>query len=360
MARPRVRELGIVIGELPTGPYNTITDVTGVQVGHATLIEGEGPLVPGHGPVRTGVTIILPHGGNLFREKVPAAVHTLNGYGKPLGFEQVRELGEIEAPIALTNTLNVGLVADALVQHAIRENPDIGIRTTSVNVIVAECNDGYLNDMQGRHVRVEHVFSALADAQAGPVAEGGVGGGTGMTCFGWKGGIGSASRVIPGDVGGFTLGVLVQSNYGRPRDLVVAGDPVGKRLVPPRAAAASRDRGSVVVVLATDAPLDARQLRRVAVRAGAGLARTGSHIGHASGDFVIAFSTAHRMAHAAGAATTTRPALADEPAAMAALFPAVVEAVEEAVLNSLCVAETMEGRDGHVSPAFPIEQVRAG
>ena len=354
MARPRARELGIIIGELPTGTYNAITDVAGVRVGHTTLISGEGALVPGHGPVRTGVTVILPHGDSLFREKVPGAVHTINGYGKPLGFEQVRELGEIESPIALTNALNVGLVADALVQHAVCLSPEIGIRTTSVNVVVAECNDGYLNDLQGRHVRAEHVFAALASAAGGPVAEGGVGGGTGMTCFGWKGGIGTASRVVPADAGGFAVGALVQSNFGWPRDLILAGDPVGRRLRPPPVA---QDKGSIVTVLATDAPLDARQLGRLAVRAGAGLARVGGHFGHGSGDFVIAFSTAQRIPHAPGALTAARTVVADEGAVMAWLFPAAVEAVEEAVVNALCVAETMAGRDGHVSHALPVAEV---
>ncbi len=356
MGRPRARDVGIVVGELPPGPYNAITDVTGVLVGHTTLIDGEGALVPGTGPVRTGVTVILPHGDNLFREKVPGAVLTINGFGKPFGFEQVRELGTLEAPIALTNSLNVGLVADALVQHAIRQSPEIGIRTSSVNVLVAECNDGYLNDLQGRHVRAEHVFAALAGASDGLVAEGGVGGGTGMTCFGWKGGIGTASRVVSPEVGGYTIGALVQSNFGRPRDLIVAGHPVGRELQPPHAGAAPHDRGSAVVVLATDAPLDARQLHRLCVRAGPGLARTGSHIGPGSGDFVIAFATEPRIPYAFGELTTTRTVVADEQALMTALFPAVVEAVEEAVVNSLFVAETMTGRDGHVSPGLPVEK----
>jgi len=190
----RAREAGLIIGELPTGPHNAITDVAGVRVGHATLVAGEGVLRPGVGPVRTGVTVILPHDGNVFRSKVCAAVHTINGFGKVLGFEQVRELGVLESPIALTNTLNVGLVADALVQTSIRQNPSIGITTGSVNVVVGETNDGYLNDLQGRHVHAEHVFNAIDSASAGPVVEGAVGAGTGTICFGWKGGVGSPSR----------------------------------------------------------------------------------------------------------------------------------------------------------------------
>ena len=324
--RMRAREAGLIIGELPTGPRNAITDVAGMRVGHTTLISGEGKLQPGLGPVRTGVTVILPHEGNIFRSKVCAAVHTINGFGKVLGFEQVRELGVLESPIALTNTLNVGLVADALVQCAIRQNPDIGITTSSVNVVVGETNDGYLNDLQGRHVRAEHVFAAIESASGDAVLEGAVGAGTGTMCFGWKGGIGTASRVLPIELGGFTLGALVQSNFGRPRDLVIAGVPIGRSLQPPqpghsRAPSAGiqglhphnaplgdldarplrdhsgmttmhDDKGSIMIVLATDAPLDARQLQRLCVRAGAGLARVGSHYGHGSGDFVIGFSTA--------------------------------------------------------------------
>ncbi len=351
--RPRAREAGLLIGELPTGPYNAITDVAGVRVGHATLISGEGALQPGVGPVRTGVTVILPHDGNLFRSKVYAAVQTLNGYGKVVGFEQVRELGMLESPIALTNTLNVGLVADALVQHAIRQNPDIGITTSSVNVVVGETNDGYLNDLQGRHVRGEHVFAALESASSGLVPEGAVGAGTGTMCFGWKGGIGTASRVLPIELGGFTLGALVQSNFGRPRDLVIADVPIGRSLQPPTTIDQLDDKGSIMIVLATDAPLDARQLHRVCVRAGAGLARVGSHYGHGSGDFVIGFSTAYRIEHEPSELTATRTVLIDEAKVIDGLFRAVVESVEEAIINSLFCAETMLGRDGHVAVALP-------
>jgi len=358
MARSRARDLGIVVGELPTGTHNAITDVAGVLVGHTTLIAGEGPLRPGQGPVRTGVTVILPHGDNLFRQKVRAAVYTINGFGKVCGFEEVRELGVIEAPIALTNTLNVGLVADALVQHAVRQSPEIGIRTSSVNVVVGECNDGYLNDLQGRHVRAEHVWAAITAASSGPVAEGAVGAGTGTRCFGWKGGIGTASRVLPADVGGFAVGALVQSNFGRPRDLTINGVPVGRHLQPPGTPQqASPDKGSIMIVLGTDAPLSERQLGRLCRRAAAGLARTGSHYGHGSGDFVIAFSTAQRIAHAPAALTTTQIVLADEAQGMAWLFPAVVESVEEAILNSLFKAETVVGRDGHTAYALPVEEV---
>ncbi len=349
---------------LPPGPLDAITDVAGVRVGHVTLIDGEGPLRPGRGPVRTGATVILPHGGNLFRNKVRAAVHTINGFGKACGFEEVRELGVIEAPIVLTNTLNVWLAADAVAQRMVAQNPEIGVRTSSVNVVVGECNDGYLNDMQGRHVHAEHVWAALDAASDGPVTEGAVGAGTGTSCFGWKGGIGTASRVLPGEGGGFTVGALVQSNFGRPWQLMVGGVHVGARLRPPDAPPSpSPERGSIMMVLATDAPLTSRQLRRLCVRAAAGIARTGSHIGHGSGDFVIAFSTAHLLPHRIGdepvPLVADAPTILDEPRAMQWLLPAVVEVIEEAVLNSLCAAVTMTGRDGHIRYALPLDEVRA-
>ena len=361
MTRPRVRDTGVIVGRMEPGPHNGITDVAGVRVGHATMISGEGALRPGHGPVRTGVTVIFPHERSLFRHKVRAAVHTINGFGKVFGFEQVRELGQIESPIALTNTLNVGLVADALISHAIERDPDIGISTAgTVNVVVGETNDGYLNDIQGRHVRAEQVQAAIASASAGPVIEGAVGAGTGTVCFGWKGGIGTASRVMPEAGGGYTVGALVQSNFGRAEDLQVCGVPVGREIQPPprRRAPAQDKEGSIMIVLATDAPLDARQLGRLCVRAGAGLARTGSTLGHGSGDFVIAFSTARPVARGRTAAPKVLEAMvADEGKAMYWLFPAVAECVEEAVLNSLFRAETMTGRDGHTIEALPVENV---
>lgn len=347
--RARMRELGIQIGELPTGEHNAVTDVAGVRVGHHTLVSGEGTLRPGIGPVRTGVTVVLPHGDDLFRRKVRAAVHTINGFGKAVGFEQVRELGVIETPIALTNTLNVGLVADALVQHAIRNNPGIGIETTSVNPLVGETNDGYLNDMQGRHVRAEHVFAAIESARSGAVEAGAVGAGTGTSCYGWKGGIGTASRR---GRSGFCVGVLVQSNFGAPRDLSVDGVPVGRIL----SASPQADRGSIMIVVATDAPCESRQLHRLSARVGAGLARTGSLYGHGSGDFVIAFSTRNPITHLSASDTETLEMLVREDA-MDDLFRAVVEATEEAVLDSLFTAETTVGRDDHVRRAVPAQTV---
>ena len=364
MERSRLRDLGVQIGELPPGEKNAITDVEGVMVGQTTLIEGQGALQPGQGPVRTGVSVILPHAGNLFRDKVSAAVYTLNGFGKALGFEQVRELGVIESPLALTNTLNVGLVADALVQYSILQNPDIGIRTGTVNVIVGETNDGYLNDIQGRHVHTEHVLAALEKASSGQVAEGSVGAGTGTVCFGWKGGIGTASRILPAAQGGFTIGALVQSNFGSSRELLVSGVPVGRYLSPPAniADGASTqpdvpEQGSVMIILATDAPLDARQLGRLCLRSAAGLARTGSIYGHGSGDFVIAFSTTRRFQHRPGSLVQAQASLVDEARAMSGLFAAVVESVEEAVLNSLCCADTVVGRDAHMAYGLPLDDL---
>jgi len=360
MPRPRLREAGIQIGELPPGALNAITDVAGVRVGHATLVAGEGRLRPGQGPIRTGVTVILPYGGNVFRQKVRGAVHTINGFGKACGFEEVRELGVIEAPIALTNTLNVGLVADALVTYSLSQSPEIGIQTGTVNVVVGECNDGFLNDIQGRHVRAAHVHAALEAAAVGPGAVGGVGAGAGTSCFGWKGGIGTASRVVPSGAGGYTVGALVQSNFGRPHDLTICGVPVGQRIAPPGSGpGVTREQGSIMIVLATDAPLVSRQLGRLCGRAGVGLARSGSHHAHGSGDFVIAFSTAQRIEHDPAALTMTATLLADERAAMTWLFPAVAEAVEEAILNSLFRAETVVGRDGNVRHALPLKDVLA-
>lgn len=350
----RLRGHNFSLGHLPPGPGNAVTDVAGVRVGHATLIRGE--------DIRTGVTVVLPHTGNLFREKVPAAVHTINGFGKACGFEEVRELGQIESPIGLTGTLNVWRVADALATDAIRHNPEISRSTGTVNVVVGETNDGYLNNLQARHVGQAEVDAALSAARSSddfaPVVEGCVGAGTGTTCYGWKGGIGTASRMASAEPGGWTVGALVQTNFGRAEELIFAGIPVGEWLRPPSQEQPSPpERGSVMVILATDAPLDSRQLHRLCVRAGAGLARTGSHIGHGSGDFVIAFSTARRIQHWPESLTETASILADEGRAMAGLFPAVVEAVEEAVLNSLCAATTTTGRDSHIRFALPVEKI---
>jgi D-aminopeptidase len=354
--RPRAREAGLVLGELQPGPENAITDVTGVLVGQVTLISGEGQLVPGRGPVRTGVTVILPHADNLFEQKVPAAVFVMNGFGKCLGQEQIDELGTIESPIALTNTLNVGIVADGLIEHAIRTNPAIGIRTSSLNPVVGECNDGFLNDIQGRHVRQEHVLAAIAEARSGAVDEGAVGAGTGMTLFGFKGGIGTASRRLPDELGGYTVGVLVLGNFGRRSDLRIDGVPIGRELADWNPPPGGPESGSIMVVIATDAPLLDRALRRLARRAPLGLARTGSIAGHGSGDYVIAFSTGLRLPHTSNSLVLELPHITEGGGLIDGLFQATVEATEEAVINALFRATTTTGRNGHIAHALPLAE----
>ena len=345
-------------GILPTGAQNDICDVSGVLVGHATLVSGAaGPLEPGRGPVRTGVTAILPHGGNLFMEKVPAGLFVLNGFGKSTGLAQLQELGTLETPILLTNTLSAFRAADAMVSVMVEQNPAIGVTTGTVNPVVGECNDGYLNDIQGRHVGEAHVRAALAAAVGGQVQQGAVGAGTGTMCFGFKGGIGSASRAA----GGYVVGALVQANFGRRGDLMVAGVPVGQRLMeyPGEEGPEPEDvpPGSIMVVLATDAPLDARQLGRLCKRGALGLARTGASAGNGSGDFVLGFSTAYRVEHRAGESVTRVSLLRDDSAELDRLFLGAVEAVEEAVLSALFASRTVEGRDGHVGYALPVNKI---
>lgn len=356
MVRPRLRDIGVMIGNMAPGPYNAITDVPGVKVGHVTLIEGYGPLVPGKGPVRTGVTAIIPHEGNLYREKVPAAVHVINGYGKSMGLAQVTELGNIETPILLTNTLNVGLVADALIEYMLEQNPEIGVAAGTVNPIVGECNDGYLNDIRGRHVRHEHVFQALRTARSGPVPEGAVGAGTGMSAFEFKGGIGTSSRALPAELGGFTVGILVLSNFGYRGELKVDGIPVGLEIAAEEPGKRDED-GSIMVVLATDAPLSSRQLLRVAKRAGIGIARTGSTAAHGSGDFVIAFSTANREYAYPDRMIYASERIVEDGKYLMPFFQAAIDATEEAIINSVFRAETVTGRDNHRRLGIPIDQV---
>ena len=359
--RPRAREAGVALGGMAPGPHNAITDVAGVRVGHATVVRGAGPLVPGRGPARTGVTAVVPHDGDLFAAKLPAAAAVFNGFGKTIGLMQIDELGQLETPILLTSTLNVGKVADALVGYAVERHAASGGAISSVNPVVAECNDGYLNDIQGRHVGERQVRAALAGARGGPVGEGNIGAGAGMMAYGFAGGIGTASRRLGDERGGYTAGALVLANFGRRRDLTIGGAPVGRELPPaasPRAPAPGmeREQGSVIVVLATDAPLDARQLGRLARRAAFGLARTGTYCGHASGDLAIAFSTADRIPHGAGEPLRTVTVLAEDAAALNELFAAVVESVEEAVVNALFAARPVEGRDGHRAEALPLEE----
>ncbi len=345
--RPRARECGVVVGVLPPGPLNAITDVSSVKVGHATLVAGE--------DVRTGVTVILPHGGNVFRDKVPAAVVVANGYGKLAGVTQVQELGTLETPIALTGTLNTWRVADALVEWVLARPGNENV--SSLNPVVGECNDGTLSDGRLRPVGREHVFAALAVAAGGAVAEGSVGAGTGTICMGFKGGIGTASRKLPRSLGGFTVGVLVQTNFGA-GGLTVDGVAVGRELghAPFCKELAEAEEGSCMIVVATDAPLDARELRRLAARAPLGLARTGSFSSHGSGDYAVAFSThpACRVSHEARGVREVG-VLADTE--LSQLFLAVVEATEEAVLNSLFAATTVRGHDGHAAEALPVERV---
>jgi D-aminopeptidase len=363
---PRIRELDIFESSLPPGPLNAITDVPGVAVGHYTLNFGDGEWQPGRGPFRTGVTVILPHTGNMYEEKVPAAVHTINGFGKVAGFEQVRELGNIETPIALTSTLNVPRVADALMTLAIEQSPHIGLGFAesgrkgwaSVNPVVGETSDGFLNDMQARPMGEAEVRAAAANATTGMVAEGTVGAGMGTSCYGWKGGIGTASRVVPPDRGSFTVGTLVQSNFGRPDELTICGVPIGRHLLPPTFPAPS-PAGSIMMILATDAPLDARQLGRLCNRAAFGLARTGSTVHGGSGDFVVAFSTAYRILDRPDGLVTEHPALDNEQIVIGGLGLAVIETVEEAIYNSLLMARTVIGRDGNTRYALPAEEVKA-
>ncbi|MDZ7374083.1 MAG: P1 family peptidase [candidate division KSB1 bacterium] len=334
------------VGILPRGPLNSITDVGGVKVGHVTLRTPDG--------VCTGVTAILPHGGNLFQEKVPAAIVVGNGFGKLVGSTQVEELGTLETPIILTNTLAVGIAAEAVVQWTIRQPGNEGVQ--SVNPVVGETNDGYLNDIRRLSVRPEHVWQAIDSARAGAVAEGCVGAGTGTVCFGFKGGIGTASRKLPISLGGYTVGVLVQTNFGGV--LQIAGVPVGQELgVYYLRDALPTDGGSCMIVVATDAPLDARQLKRLAFRALYGLARTGGLSSHGSGDYVIAFSTApeNRVPHQAAEPVRVVPILRDEH--LSPLFLAAIEATEEAIYHSLFAAETTHGRDGHVVEAIPVDKV---
>jgi D-aminopeptidase len=326
-ARPR-------IGEMPQGDTNTIADVPGVRVGHATLAEGA---------VQTGVTAIRFHDGDHFRDKLPAASAVLNGFGKSVGLVQVDELGQIETPVLLTNTLSVGTAATALIRRAIAENPEIGRRTSTVNPVVFECNDGFLNDIQGLHVTEAHALAAL-DACTGAFARGAVGAGRGMSAYGFKGGIGTASRRLRLDDASFHLGALVLANFGRLPDLAIGGDQVGRRLAA-AAANAPPERGSVIVVLATDVPLEHRQLRRVAMRAVVGLVRTGSYLGHGSGDIALAVSTAEPLRHGERRDLLPRRMLNENRIDM--LFRAAAEATEDAVIDALFCAEDVVGRDGN-------------
>jgi len=353
--RPRVSDLGLKIGVLPTGPLDAITDVAGVEVGHTTIIRGDN--------IRTGVTAVLPHTGNLYREKVPGAIFVGNGFGKLAGSTQVEEMGDIETPILLTSTTSVPRVADALISYmlALPGNEDV----LSINPVVGETNDGWLSDIRGRHITPDDVFAAIKSAKGGPVEEGAVGAGTGTVVFGWKGGIGTSSRRLPASLGGYTVGVLVQTNFGGV--LTIAGAPVGQELgqyylrkeLQQAASGASNEKykadGSCMMVVATDAPLDARNLKRLAARALLGVARTGSSASNGSGDYAIAFSTALQVRIHTGDKAPTRNVEVITNDAMSPLFEAAIEATEEAVYNSMFKATTTTG-NGHTIEALPIEK----
>jgi D-aminopeptidase len=353
-SRPRASDLGLKVGVLPTGPLNAITDVAGVEVGHTTIIRGDN--------IRTGVTAVLPHSGNLYREKVPGAIFVGNGFGKLTGSTQVEEMGDIETPILFTSTTSVPRVADALISYmlALPGNEDV----LSINPVVGETNDGYLSDIRGRHIAPDDVFAAVKNAKAGPVEEGAVGAGTGTVVFGWKGGIGTSSRHLPTRLGGYTVGVLVQTNFGGV--LTIAGAPVGqelgqyylrKELQVADGGGNEKDKadGSCMIVVATDAPLDARNLKRLAARGLLGVARTGSSASNGSGDYAIAFSTALQVRIHSSDKAPTRNVEVMTNDAMSPLFEAVIEATEEAVYNSMFKATTTTG-NGHTVEALPIDK----
>jgi D-aminopeptidase len=345
--RPRAREAGITFGVLPTGPLNAITDVAGVKVGQVTLIEGAN--------VRTGVTAILPHEGNLYQDKVPAGFSVGNAYGKFMGSTQIKELGEIETPILLTNTLNVPEAAAGIIEWTLRQPGNEQVR--SVNAVVGETNDGTLNDIRGRHVTPANAIAAIEAARPGPVQEGAVGAGTGTIAFSWKGGIGTSSRKLPANLGGYTVGVLVQTNYGGV--LQVAGVPIGQALgqyyLKDELSKASGD-GSCIVVIATDAPLSDRNLERLAHRGLLGIARTGSPMTNGSGEYAVAFSTNADVRRTPERRGKPSPVVDLSNDQMSPLFEAAVEAAEEAAINSLFAATPMEGNGHHVD-ALPVDQV---
>ncbi|WP_072907310.1 P1 family peptidase [Anaerobranca californiensis] len=333
----KISDYGIKIGKLETGEKNKISDVKGVKVGHVTL---------NYGNIKTGVTAILPHEANLFKEKVMAASYVLNGFGKAIGIIQINELGTIETPIILTNTLNIGIAADALIEYMLINNEDIGYTTGTVNPVICECNDGFLNDIRGRHIKKEHIFEAINNACIDFV-EGSVGAGTGMSCFGLKGGIGSASRKFNIKSKEYTIGALVLSNFGTMEDFLLDGKKVGKSIKKiDERDESEKERGSIIVILATDAPMSERQLRRLCKRGGAGIVRTGSYLGNGSGDIIIAFTTQNRIKHYEEDGEIAIKMLNDNMIDIA--FKGAVEAVEEAILNSLICAETTEGRDGNI------------
>lgn len=346
-SQSRPRDLGVPFGILPTGSLNAITDVAGVKVGHLTKVEGN--------DIRTGVTAILPHGGNLFQEKVPAAIFVGNGFGKLAGITQVQELGNLESPIILTNTLSVAAGIEGVVRYSLFHSGNESVQ--SVNAVVGETNDGYLNDIRGMHISPEEIIEAIEAAKPGSVEEGNVGAGTGTVCFGWKGGIGTSSRKLPESLGGYTVGVLVQTNFGG--NLQIAGVPVGEKLGKyPFKDALEKSDGSCMIVVATDAPVLERNLERMAQRAMMGLAKTGGIASNGSGDYVIAFSTNQdlRIPYSNPSKKLVKAEFLGNDD-MTALFLAVIEATEEAIVNSLFAAETMTGKDGRTVEALPKDKI---
>jgi D-aminopeptidase len=349
--RPRAREVGLGFGSGTTGPRNSITDVPGVRVGHCTISRGTGRLEEGKGPVRTGVTTVLPHGGNVHARPVKGAYFDLNGCGGLMGALQIREFELIDTPIMLTNTMSMGAVADATVRYVLRHNSEAALAEDSIIPIVSECDDSHLNDARGLHVCEGHVLEAIERASQ-EVREGAVGAGTGMSCYDFKGGIGTSSRLVEAPGGTYAVGVLVLSNHGSREELLIEGVPVGSMLDvtnPKRA-----EQGSIVTVVATDAPVDARQLGRLAKRSSLGLALTGSCSHNGSGDIVLAFSTANVHDRSVKGTLVTDVLMSDRD--MDGLFRATVDGTTEAIINSLFKAETTEGRDGHVVPALPIDE----
>ncbi len=354
--RQRLRQLGFSIGRFPTGPENAITDVPGVKVGHTTLISGDGPLVVGKGPVRTGVTAILPP-DPVFSERVVAGAFVLNGAGEVSGLTQVVEWGLLETPILLTSTMSVGKVSDAAIKWMTKRFPGIGTDYDVIIPIVGECDDSWLNDAVGRHVRSEHVYRAIEQADAGPVAEGSVGAGTGMVTCDFKAGIGTSSRRVQVDRATYTLGVLVQSNFGVMGSLRVDGAPVGAILEPAFGEAGKRlhNAGSIICIIATDAPMLSLQITRLCKRAALGIGRAGSFAAHGSGEIVVGFSTANKVPRVATGMITRLEVLLD--AACDGLYEAVVDCTEEAIVNALCMADEMRGQSGHYAPALPLDRL---
>jgi D-aminopeptidase len=356
--RVRARALDLPLGRFRPGRYNAITDVEGVLVGHTTIIRGEGKLRPGHGPVRTGVTAILPSNGNIFMERLHGGSFVLNGAGEVSGLTQVMEWGLLETPILLTNTLSVGAVSDAVARTMVERYPGIGDEHDVIIPVVGECDDSWLNDIAGVHVHEDHVRAAIAGATSGPVAEGSVGGGTGMITCDFKGGIGTSSRKLPESHGGYTLGVLVMSNFGKMHNLRMGGLPLGEVLEERFHAQPRRQDsyGSIIAVVATDAPLLPNQISRLCKRVGLGIGRVGSYAAHSSGEIVVGFSTANIIPRRTKKMVTKVKLLLDQR--LDPLYEAVMEATEEAILNAMCMAGPMTGINGHSCPALPLDEVR--